>query len=102
MKKAIATVLSGESYFSNELLRKIIYNIGKSVDNLPDKKILTSREIEVLKEICNGFTNEEIGKKLFISAKTVKGHRSNLLAKTNCKNSASLVMYAIKNKYVKL
>jgi len=102
IERAIATVLSGESYFSNELLRKIIYNIGKPANNLPDKNILSTREIEVLIEICNGLTNEEIGEKLFISDKTVKGHRSNLLAKTNCKNSASLVMYAIKNKYVKL
>jgi len=103
IERAIETVLAGESYFSNELLRKIIYNIGKPVGtSSSEKNSLSKREIEVLKEICNGLTNEEIADKLFISALTVKGHRSNLLSKTNCKNSASLVMYAIRNKFVKL
>jgi len=64
--------------------------------------LLSTREKEVLVEICNGLTNDEIAEKLFISAQTVKGHRSNLLSKTNCRNSASLVMYAIKNKIVEL
>ncbi|MBS2100655.1 response regulator transcription factor [Carboxylicivirga linearis] len=103
IERAIHNVINGESYFSNELLRKIIYNIGNPINNSTSSKItLSKREIEVLREICNGLTNEEIAEKLFISALTVKGHRSNLLSKTNCKNSASLVMYAIKNKYVQL
>ncbi|MBK3516875.1 response regulator transcription factor [Carboxylicivirga marina] len=103
IEKAIYSVIDGDSYFSNELLRRIITNI-----NNPDKKEssntsdLSKRELEVLREICNGLTNDEIAEKLFISAQTVKGHRSNLLSKTNCRNSASLVMFAIKNKIVEL
>ncbi|WP_430816898.1 response regulator transcription factor [Carboxylicivirga sp. RSCT41] len=103
IERAIDSVLDGDSYFSNELLRRIITNI-----NNPDKKEvantsdLSKREQEVLVEICNGLTNDEIAEKLFISAQTVKGHRSNLLSKTNCRNSASLVMYAIKNKIIEL
>lgn len=104
IERALHTVYEGDSYFSNELLRRIITNI-----NSPDSKkeasnssSLSKREIEILKEVCNGSTNDEIAEKLFISVQTVKGHRSNLLSKTNCRNSASLVMYAIKNKLVKL
>ncbi|WP_075590352.1 response regulator transcription factor [Labilibacter marinus] len=103
IEKGIKAVLDGDSYFSNELLRRIITNLGKPVEKKTgEKELLSSREHEVLVEICNGLTNEEIATKLFISAQTVKGHRSSLLSKTNCKNSASLVMYAIKNKLVEI
>ncbi|MCW3805222.1 response regulator transcription factor [Plebeiibacterium marinum] len=101
IEQAIKTVIDGDSYFSNELLRRIITNLSKPDNKGKDiSSILSKREIEVLVEICNGLTNEEIADKLFISAQTVKGHRSNLLSKTNCRNSASLVMYAVKNKIV--
>ncbi|TLX72159.1 response regulator transcription factor [Labilibacter sediminis] len=103
IEKAISAVLGGDCYFSNELLRRIINNIGKPMDKQKESKsLLSNREIEVCREICNGLTNEEIAEKLFISAQTVKGHRSSLLSKTNCRNSASLVMYAIKNKIIEL
>jgi DNA-binding NarL/FixJ family response regulator len=102
IERAIYTVLDGESYFSNELLRQIITGLNKKghTESAVEKDGLSARELDVLKLICQGFTNEEIADKLCISAQTVKGHRSNLLSKTNCKNSASLVMYAIKNKVV--
>jgi DNA-binding NarL/FixJ family response regulator len=103
IERAIQTIIDGDSYFSNELLRRIITNIGKPIDKEKiSENILSPRETEVLIEICNGLTNEEIAEKLFISPQTVKGHRSNLLSKTNCKNSASLVMWAIKNKIIEL
>ena len=62
----------------------------------------TTREQEVLVLICAGFTNEDIAEKLCISPTTVKGHRTNLLEKTSCKNTASLIMYAIKNKLIEM
>jgi len=105
LEKAIITVADGDNYFSNELLRKIIFNIGSSkIKNIiSDTKIkITKRELEVLKEICNGLTAKEIGEKLHISSKTVEGHRNNLLAKTNSKNTISMVIYAIKNKLINI
>lgn len=104
IERAIFAVLEGESYFSNELLRQIIsgMNSKKSNESAVEKDGISTRELEVLRLICAGLTNEEIADKLCISAQTVKGHRSNLLSKTNCKNSASLVMYAIKNKVVEV
>ncbi|MBB6499181.1 response regulator transcription factor [Pedobacter cryoconitis] len=57
---------------------------------------LTDRELLILNLICNELTNAEIGEKLFISNRTVDGHRTNLLAKTGCKNTAGLVIFAIK------
>jgi len=101
LDKAIQDVMMGESYFSNELLRKIINNFGrKNISKPVDNASITSREMEILQQICFGFNNEEIGQKLFISSKTVKSHRSNLLEKTKCKNTPGLIFFALKNKIV--
>lgn len=103
LERAISEVMQGESYFSNELLRKIINNLGrKNADKPNGNVVFTLREMEVLQQICLGLNNEEIAEKLFISPKTVKSHRSNLLEKTNSKNSSVLILYALKNKIVNL
>jgi DNA-binding NarL/FixJ family response regulator len=103
LENAIQNVMLGESYFSNELLRKIINNFGRPTNNKASvADSLTDRETEVLQEICLGLTTEEIADKLFISPKTVKSHKSNLLEKTECKNTPSLILFAIKNKIVQI
>ena len=66
------------------------------------KDIFSSRELEILELICNQFTTPEIARKLFISPRTVEGHRNNLLQKINCKNTAGLVAYAVKKNVVQL
>lgn len=58
---------------------------------------LTNREKEVLQLICEQYTAPEIAEKLFISPRTVDGHRNNLLLKLNCKNVAGLVVYVLQN-----
>lgn len=58
---------------------------------------LTEREREILLLICQELTNVEIGEKLFISPRTVDGHRNNLLAKTGARNTAGLVVFAVTN-----
>jgi DNA-binding NarL/FixJ family response regulator len=103
LENAIENVMSGDSYFSNELLRKIINNFGHSTNSKPTlQDNLTEREIEILQQICLGLSTEEIAEKLFISPKTVKSHKSNLLEKTVCKNTPALILFAIKNKIVEL
>lgn len=66
------------------------------------KNILTKREVSVLKLICEEKTNEQIGKKLKISKRTVDTHRANLLRKTKSKNTIGLFKYALKRKFYKL
>ena len=61
---------------------------------------ITKREMEVLQLVANGLSNEEISEKIHVSVATVKGHRSNLLMKSGAKNTAGLIMYAIKNKII--
>jgi len=63
---------------------------------------LTSREVEVLQLICEQKTTAEIAELLFISPRTVDGHRNNLLLKTEAKNIAGLVVFAIQNRIVLL
>jgi len=62
-----------------------------------DDEYLTKREREVLKLICEQKTTTEIAEQLFISPRTVEGHRNNLLVKTGSKNIAGLVIHAIEN-----
>lgn len=102
LTKAITEIMEGRNYFSSEILYKLITRINtKSTDDEPSEK-LSNREMEVLKLIALGNSNEEIAKHLKISATTVKTHRTNLLAKTSSNNTASLVMYAFKNKLIEI
>jgi DNA-binding NarL/FixJ family response regulator len=94
---AIHKINNGGNYFSQELLLQLIKN--KPAD---ESVILSPREKEVLELIFEGFSNQQISDKLFISQRTVERHRSSLLLKTDSKNSISLVVYAIKNKLVKI
>lgn len=99
---AIRTVAGGENYFSEELLMNILNNMrdnGKQEPEVPDNEI-SERELEILYHVCLGLSNQEIADKLFISKRTVDKHRANLLSKTGCRNTAALVMYAIKNKII--
>lgn len=67
-----------------------------------DLEYLTKREAEVLKLICDQKTTNEIAETLFISPRTVEGHRNNLLLKTEAKNVAGLVVFAFQHKIVAL
>ena len=53
-------------------------------------------------KICEGLSNQEIAETLFISKRTVDKHRANLLGKTNSKNTASLILFAIRNKLIEI
>lgn len=106
LEEAIKTVIKGETYFSNQLLRNIIKDMNKeqTISLLPKKLdiILTDREKEVLEGFCEGLTAFEISEKLFRSVKTIEAHRSTLLQKTGTKHTLNLVLFAIKNKLVEL
>lgn len=100
IRKAISRVDEGDTYFSEELLKNLKDNTLETTDDFDIK--LSKREKEVLDYLCLGFSNNEIADKLFISPRTVDGHRANLLSKTNSKNTVSLVLFAVKNNIVSL
>ena len=101
VKEAIMTVKRGGSYFSQELLYHVIQKI-KHRENESKSANLSKREKEILMKICEGLSNQEIAETLFISKRTVDKHRANLLGKTNSKNTASLILFAIRNKLIEI
>ena len=96
VQRAIIDINEGKNYFSPEILEAIIKNLNKKKQTRKNSD-LTEREIEILYNICKGLSNQKIADFLFISKRTVDKHRENLLLKTQSKNTAGLVIYAIKN-----
>lgn len=100
---ALQSVAKGNSYFSAEVTRSLLNpeEVSKSQFDIDPDTIqlskLTEREIEVLKQIAEGFSNKEIGDNLFISHRTVDTHRTNLMKKLDVHNIAGLIKFAIKN-----
>lgn len=104
LKKAIETVFEGESFFT-EKVTKVMMNamlVKNKKESDQGAIVLSQRETEILKLVSDGLTNNEIGEKLFISARTVDTHRRNLLQKTGTKNSAGLVKYAFLNGIIEI
>lgn len=102
VSEAIETVYEGSSYFSEELLFSILKNMRSKKRSEELVGDLSQREMEILYYVCQGLSNQEIADELCISKRTVDKHRGNLLSKTQCKNTASLVMFAIKNNLVEV
>jgi DNA-binding NarL/FixJ family response regulator len=102
--KAIRRIMEGKHYFSDEATNAIMQDLiqpgGKKDKDEGDHVPLTEREIEILRLISQEMTNEEIGKKLFISRRTVDAHRRNLLEKTGSRNTAGLIKYALKHNLI--
>lgn len=101
VKDAIITVRKGGNYFSQELLYHVIQKI-KHREHESKTANLSKREKEILFKICEGLSNQEIADTLFISKRTVDKHRANLLGKTSSKNTASLILFAIRNKLIEI
>lgn len=100
--KAIKTVHEGGRYFSKEIdvIGEGDFRSTLIVDDqkLPD--ILSKREIEILRLICNEFSNAEIAEKLFLSVSTIETHRKNIISKLGVNNTVGLVKFALKNKLI--
>jgi DNA-binding NarL/FixJ family response regulator len=101
LDKAIQMVYMGGNYYSEELFDYFTRKISKEEDKTTMVQ-LTVREKEILQFLAEGLSSKEIADKLFISERTVVGHKTNLLAKTNCKNTVNLLAYAIKHKLVQI
>lgn len=93
-------------YYDEKVLKTIQETIhsssGKKIKNDLNENLLSKREREVLELICTQLTTGEIAEKLFISKRTVEGHRKSLLEKTASKNVAGLVIYGIQKKLIEL
>ena len=102
VKTALDIVYEGGSFFSSELLQNLVNSLKSAPKSKEFHTELSEREMEILILICQGMSNQEIADKLFISKRTVDKHRANILEKSESKNTAQLVVYAIKNRLVEL
>jgi DNA-binding NarL/FixJ family response regulator len=101
--ETIKAVYENGFYYNSQVLAIIRENIiSKKKPKALFSIELTSREKEVLQLICEQHTAPEIAEKLFISSRTVDGHRNNLLLKLDCRNVAGLVVFALQNEVVKI
>lgn len=95
---AISAVHEGGQYYSPEVTKVMMNKLRgvtqKTFDYATD---LTEREKEILFLILKQRTNQEIADELFISPRTVEAHKRNMLSKTDSKNVAGLVIFAIDN-----
>ncbi len=102
VRKAILTAAQGNNYFTEEILYRLVSRMKSKPPQSETAPALSDREVEVLQLICKGLSNQEIADKLFISKRTVDHHRASLLTKTDTRNTASLVIYAIKHKLIEV
>lgn len=98
MFETIDKVYTEGFYFNNSISRQVVTTLieDRKIQYLISEKILSDREIDVLKEICNEKQGREIADALNISENTVQFHKKNIYNKTNCETLVGLVKYAIR------
>lgn len=105
--EAIKEVYNGNEYFSKEVSGIILKNYlrqiknPESADNNSEQK-LTPRESEILQMVAQGYSNQLIADKLYISVRTVESHKNHIMQKLELTTTVDLVKYALKNKLIDL
>ncbi len=98
--EAIEAVYQNGMYFTREdhqMLSSYLNSPNRKKSLFDNEETLTSREIDVVKLICQEKTNQEIADVLFLSPRTVESHRQRILDKIGAKNTVGIVIYAIVN-----
>lgn len=94
---AIRHIIKGNVYICSESAVKLLKNYTSTQSKTLNATMaveLSDREEEILQLIAQGFTNTEMADRLFLSKRTIEGHRQSLLDKTNSKNTATLIRFA--------
>lgn len=97
--EAIYKVIQTGSYNSQETNEAMI-NGSKGLVKLTQFQNFSEKEIEIIRMICKQQTNKEIGDAIGISFRTVEKYRASILEKTGAKNTAGMIMYALKHKLI--
>jgi NarL family two-component system response regulator LiaR len=93
---AIRAVYQGETSLHPAIARKLVVELSQPTELPPAGEELSAREVEVLKLIAHGLSNQEIGDKLFITEGTVRTHVSNILGKLHLANRTQAALYALR------
>lgn len=105
IKSAVFSVMNGSEYFGESITNLILKSFiekNKSEMNFSKQKILSDREIEIIKLFAEGLLYKEIAAELKISVRTVEAHKNNIMKKMEFKTLIDLVKYAIKNRFIEL
>lgn len=105
IRLALSSVRDTGYYFSEYVSKMMLHgllNKNRVKPNFKNINTLSDRELDVLKLICQELTTAEIAEKLFISPRTVDGHRNHIMEKTGARNTAGMVVFALKNKLVSI
>jgi len=105
--EAIEQVYNGSEYFSKEVSGIILKSYLRQIKNPErveeyDDKKLTPRELEILRMVAQGYSNQLIADKLFISVRTVESHKNHIMQKLELTTTVDLVKYAFKNGIIDL
>lgn len=98
--EAIRTVAAGEVYYCNDTSVKMARLIGLSKFNPYKNKIephFSPREMEIMRLICEQFSNKEIAETLHLSIRTIESYREQIFEKTSSRNMVGVAIYAIKH-----
>jgi NarL family two-component system response regulator LiaR len=94
--QAIREVHRGESSLHPAVARMLIREISRPSDLPPSEEPLTEREMEVLRLVAQGLSNEEIAARLIISERTVRNYVSSILNKLHLANRVQAALYALR------
>ncbi|MEZ4826314.1 MAG: response regulator transcription factor [Bacteroidia bacterium] len=100
VEMAIYSVMENGFYFNDHVSRVILKGLltKKRINPTFNKDAeFSEKEYEILRLICEEYTNKEISDKLYMSVRTIEGYRNSLLKKTGARNTAGLVVFAYKN-----
>lgn len=103
--EAIKETEKGNKFFCGQIL-ETIHEANLNVDEIDmdafscEAVVISKRECEIITLIAEGYTNAQIAEKLFLSAHTINTHRKNIMAKLGVKNTAGIVMYAVKTNLI--
>ena len=104
--KAIKDVAKGDKYFASEVSQLMVSSYVNKAGDFAEKKRklsgLTKREVEIIRLLSDGLSNQKIASQLGISHRTVDTHRTNIMQKVKVKNVAELVKYSIINKLIEI
>ncbi|MHC1780545.1 MAG: response regulator [Bacteroidales bacterium] len=105
LMEAIRTIYDGEEYYGSNISKNLMKSYVSKIKNIGSNEklknyTLTIREKEILKLYVEGFSNQEVAKKLNISVRTVETHKNNIMQKFDFKSTVEMVKFALKNNIV--
>lgn len=100
--QGIRRVYEGESSLDPAIARKLVRELREPSEPEPVQELLTEREMQVLRLVAQGLTNQEIAARLFISERTVRNYVSNILGKLHLANRVQATLYALREGWVRL